>query len=99
MPKITPHRVENGTALKRCSKCKDWKQLGEYHKDKGKWDGFQSACKKCGRAPEYYEKNKVKLAAKQREYREKNKAKISDRDRKYREKNKTKWEFHYYTER
>ena len=49
MPKVTPHRVENGTALKRCSKCKDWKPVGEYYKAKAKWDGLRSACKQCNK--------------------------------------------------
>lgn len=92
MQKITPHRVENGTALKRCSKCKDWKPVGEYYKEKAKWDGFKSACKMCGKIcmVEYYKKNKVKLAAKAREYNKKNKERVAARNREYREKNKEK---------
>mgnify|MGYP006412353579 CR=1 FL=1 len=92
MPKITPHRVENGTALKRCSKCKDWKQVGEYHKAKKLWDGLTTACKECRFLSNnsYYRKNKEKIKARTREYNEKNKEKIKAKTREYKEKNKEK---------
>lgn len=86
----------NGTELKRCSKCKGWKQLGEYYRQKARWDGFRSACKECGRAQkiksdkEYYRKNKAKINVQNRKYREKNKEKLAAKKREYIEKNKGK---------
>jgi hypothetical protein len=91
MTKITLHRFDaSGTALKRCSNCKYWKLLGDFHKRKKNWDGLVCLCKNCKqlKASEYRDKNKVKLAAKKREYRGKNKETIAAKKREYRDKNK-----------
>ena len=93
MPKVTPpHRVENGTALKRCSKCKDWKPVGQYYKEKPKWDGLKSACKECeyARKRKYYAQNSEKILAKARRYQEENRERRAAKSRKYYEKNKEK---------
>jgi len=91
MTKITPHRFDaNGTALKRCSNCKYWKLLGDFHKRKASWDGLAILCKNCKqlKASEYRGKNKETIAAKKREYRDKNKVKLAAKKREYRGKNK-----------
>lgn len=33
--------------LKRCCRCKEWKELSEFFKDRTKPDGFDYRCKKC----------------------------------------------------
>lgn len=33
--------------MKRCSKCKEEKELSEFHKDKQKSDGLYSSCRSC----------------------------------------------------
>ena len=43
---------------KRCSKCKDFKQLSDFYKHSSKKDGFQSYCKSCQRI--YNQTEKVK---------------------------------------
>lgn len=42
--------------LKRCSKCKEKKVIGEFAKDPQKWDGFRSNCKACSRI-DYFKRN------------------------------------------
>lgn len=43
----TKHRMIDGIEYKECSKCKEWKELYEYHKDNSKSDGLHSYCKSC----------------------------------------------------
>jgi hypothetical protein len=89
MPKArVPHRKENGTALKRCTKCTTWKALRGFSKQKAKWDKLNPWCKGC--CALYYEENKESIAAKQRSYKRKNAEKISSYLRKYNEQNKEK---------
>lgn len=93
MPKITRHKFDaNGTELKRCSKCKVFKALGGFSKNKASWDGLRSACVECRKLQKhkYQEENRERLAAKSREYRKKNKEESNARQRKYYEKNKEK---------
>jgi hypothetical protein len=33
--------------LKKCSKCKEWKAIDEFHKNKNMIDGLHNWCKKC----------------------------------------------------
>ena len=83
MTKITPHRFDaSGTAQKRCSKCKNWGPLGNFFKDKAKWDGLKPVCKECLKkySKVYNNKNAKKIAA-QRAHKWRN-------DSEYREANK-----------
>lgn len=47
---------------KKCSNCKETKELAEFNKNKSKSDGYASNCRECDRAisKAYYEKNKEK---------------------------------------
>lgn len=51
--------------MKRCSKCKKWKDESEFYKDRSKKDGLDCWCKKCEcvAAHEYY-RRKTKRAGK-----------------------------------
>lgn len=58
--------------MKKCSKCKEVKQLREFHKDSGRTDGIDTTCKSCKKekdrlkhlrlreTPEYREANKLR---------------------------------------
>lgn len=74
--------------MKKCSKCKIEKDLGEFHKSKSSKDGYQLRCKICNF--EYYISNKAKIALRKLEYRKKNKLKIAIKDAKNYQKNKVK---------
>lgn len=74
--------------MKQCSKCKEWKQLEEFHISKKKKDGLSSWCKGCYK--DYRIKNKNELLKKGREYYLENKTAVLDRCKKYRENNKEK---------
>jgi hypothetical protein len=41
------HRTVNGVKLKRCTKCKRWKQVREFNKDRARKDGLKVYCKSC----------------------------------------------------
>lgn len=78
--------------LKRCSRCEEWKDKGEFHKDKQKKDGLNPRCKNCMRiaTQEWYERNsehakkyKKEHPEHARNYRQRNKEKIRVRARKY----------------
>ena len=73
---------------KTCSKCKQIKDIGEFHKDKGKKDGLVSQCKSCmcERAKAYYQENKEKVKA----YYQENKEEIVEQKKAYYQKNKEK---------
>ena len=78
--------------MKQCTKCKEWKELDEFHKNKNAKDGHRNECKEC--VKEYqkkYRKNspdKIKETGKQ--YRRKNKEKILENGKKYYENTKCK---------
>lgn len=59
--------------MKTCSKCKEKKELTEYHKNKTKKDGLRSACKKCESIinKNNYDNNIILKREYQREYRKK----------------------------
>jgi len=79
--------------MKRCTKCGEWKEFDEYHKDGNFSSGLRARCKAC--IAEYYRKyreaNKEKCAEYQMKYREANKERIAESHRKYREANKEKY--------
>jgi len=86
---------------KKCSKCNEEKEFGEFYKDKSGKYGLLSYCKKCHCAQSaayraanaeqikrYYEKNKEERNRKSREYHEANKEEIKQQKKEYYEENK-----------
>lgn len=75
---------------KKCSTCQEVKSLDSFGRKANQKDGKSYRCKKCSRAgyAKYQEKNKDRIAEKNRLYREKNKDRVSERERLYREKNR-----------
>ena len=65
---MTPGLVE--LDARACSKCKTFKPLAAFGKDKGTRDGLYSSCRECGRAQSlrYRYANLEKVQAKHREY-------------------------------
>ena len=41
------HQTVNGIELKRCTKCKRWKELAEFNRDGARKDGLKVYCKSC----------------------------------------------------
>jgi hypothetical protein len=76
---------ENGTILKQCSKCNEYKPLSEYHNHKGCSFGKNSVCKKCviEDATNWYQKNREKVIQREKEYAEKNREKTRAYKTKY----------------
>ena len=74
--------------MKRCTKCGEWKEFGEYHKDGKVSGGLRARCKACVAKYQrkYLEANKEKRA----EYLEANKERIAEYHRRYWEVNKEK---------
>ena len=44
------HQTFNGVNLKRCTKCKRWKEESEFNKDRARKDGLKIYCKGCNNA-------------------------------------------------
>ena len=44
------HQTVKGVKLKRCTKCKRWKEVSEFCKDRGRKDGLRIYCKSCNNA-------------------------------------------------
>ena len=87
--------------MKTCSKCKETKELEEFHKNKSAHKGVQTFCKSCKKTynKEYLEKNKKKLQeyfkstatkAQRKLYYTENKEKILKQTKTYYNENKTK---------
>ena len=73
-------------AVKKCSKCKEEKELSEFHKSKVAKDGLQYCCKKC--VSDYNEKHKEKYKEYQKGYRKNNKEYNKEYKKEYYIKNK-----------
>ena len=89
----------NESRKKKCSKCNEFKDLTEFHKNKTTSTGFSSNCKSCQKkyTKKYYEENKEKYKENTKKWREENK----EYNKKYYEKNKEKYKEHnkkYYEE-
>jgi len=56
--------------MKQCSKCKEWKDEGEFCRNKNGADGLHSQCKIC--VKEYYIENREKIKIQRKGYRERN---------------------------
>ena len=71
--------------VKRCGKCKQWKPLSEFGRDKGKRNGLNSYCRKCQTVylREYYQKNRERILKQVHEYRESHKDEEAERKRQY----------------
>ena len=70
--------------MKYCTKCKQTKELTEFHKDSSRRDGLQSQCKVCKKAQikKWKQNNPEKTRASVRKYRKKNPEKERARDKK-----------------
>lgn len=66
---------------KECYKCKQEKELSDFHKDKSRKDGYFSYCKKCYKL--WYIDNKTKILERHISYRNKNRKKIKDYSKKH----------------
>jgi hypothetical protein len=73
------------TQTKQCTKCKETKELTEFHKDVSKDDGAGSHCKSCKKA--YRDANKEAKAEYDRRYCSKNKERRAERNKLYRQEN------------
>jgi hypothetical protein len=71
--------------MKICTKCKENKNLGEFHKYKATKDGLQYRCKSCDSQShaKYRQLNRNKVNAQKKEYREKYKQKIAEYGKEY----------------
>lgn len=76
---------ENMVRSKRCSKCKKWKSLFEFSKDKSTKDGLRSPCRKC--VSIYDKKHHQTKAYKKwrKKHRHIHKIRITNQERKYRQ--------------
>ena len=72
---------------KVCTKCKQWKPLEEYGKNKNSKDGRQYQCKECKKEQQkqYYEANKEKVLKTTKQYKEANKERYKEYYKQYRE--------------
>ncbi len=77
---------------KRCCKCKKWKKMEDFHKDKSRKDGRVYRCKECIKplASKYYQKNSEKIKQRTKKFHQENKEWIRQQGKKYREKYKKK---------
>jgi len=72
--------------MKTCSKCKEIKDISEFHKNKQSKDGLKSSCKECSK--KFLIENKEKISIQKKEYYLKNKDYINNRNKIYNNKNK-----------
>lgn len=72
--------------MKVCSKCKQEKDEGGFHKDKSKKDGLFSSCRECEKR--FHAANESGIKERNKKYREENKTKIKEGQKKWREENK-----------
>lgn len=100
MPRI-PHKHIDGVEHKRCGRCKEWKILTDFNKDKNLWDKLRCNCKLCLVAErkqkkqyitEYnkkYWKNRDpdKERKKKQKWRDDNRECLREKNRKYRKNN------------
>jgi hypothetical protein len=83
--------------MKTCNKCKEEKELTEFHKRSEMKDGLATICKACIKlkSQKWYQKNREKVLAKQKKYTAENREKIQKYKSQYRAENKEKIaEFH-----
>ena len=75
--------------MKKCSTCKEDKELSEFHKNKSREDGLSHRCKHCARESvrKHYIKNRERVLEYKKIYFKENIDKIRERKRRYRENN------------
>ena len=75
--------------MKKCSKCREDKELSEFHKNKSREDGLSHRCKHCAREAvrKHYIKNRERVLEYKKIYFKENIDKIRERKRRYRENN------------
>lgn len=80
--------------MKKCTKCKETKELEAFYKNKQYKGGYTSECKACNTARRHtrYKANKATEAIRNAKYYKKNKEKVSERHRIYYQNNK--WMYH-----
>lgn len=71
MPALIEHRTENGTKVKRCSTCTEWKSLFEYTLKKSRSDGLCDKCKSC------WTKYRHERSKQDKDYRKANRDKVN----------------------
>jgi len=71
--------------MKKCSRCKEFKVIEAFHKDKSRKDGLSSTCKGCDAeySRKYKQENPEKIAEYSRKYRQENPEKTAEYSRKY----------------
>lgn len=74
---------------KKCPKCGQIKDIGEFYRNKSRRDGFSVYCKECilNDSHEYYEKNKIVAKERLNAWRAKNRDYVNERDKIYRKEN------------
>ena len=72
---------------KVCSCCKVEKPVSEFSKSKAKKDGLRIVCRACDR--DYYQRNKERIAVRDKKYRQQNKDIMRTRNKNYYDANKT----------
>ena len=85
---------------KKCSKCGEVKELGEFHKMAASRDGHRPVCKSCSK--KYRQENKEKIKQQNKQYYQENKEKMKQYNKKYYQENKEKknqYAKKYYQER
>jgi hypothetical protein len=80
------------TKNKKCSKCGEVKEVGEYNKNKSKKDGLGSECRYCAKCNDknYRENNKDKISKKHSNWRKNNYQHYNKYNKEYRKNNKYK---------
>lgn len=70
---------------KKCSKCCEIKTYSEFHKQKGRKDGYRSHCKSCvkNKSENYYEDKKGKILLGKKDYYTKNHVLIKEKRKEY----------------
>jgi hypothetical protein len=78
--------------MKQCTKCKEEKELTEFHKKSESKDGHNARCKACVKLhhQKWYAKNREKVIAGQKKYVAKNREKVKKYRSQYRAENKEK---------
>lgn len=74
---------------KQCSKCGEFKDLSEFHKNNNRLTGTVSSCKDCYKG--FYNENKEEIIQRNSQYRENNKEKCYENYEKYYDKNRDKY--------
>lgn len=74
----------NSITEKKCSSCKEIKDISLFHKDRSTKDGFGWRCTPCKKieSRDFYEKNKIKIKETQRRYQENNSEKYAEMQKK-----------------